>query len=309
MVFIKNWQGYSLTNLKFNKTDYVFAGAGGIIKFSNWGDNWIIVNNGIPRYPITLSITNKNNIIYTGIDTPIQDSTGIYKSTNLGNSWQLINAGFFIYSKYIYSCESLVLSGGSNEVAMSKNYGNNWSHIPGIINNSYLFGFASNGIRDIFISSFHQGFYVSNDSGKTWNLRNEGLGNIYPTALHRFGNYLYISLNPNFYYGGIYRHLLSEVIGINNISREIPNSTKLYQNYPNPFNPVTKINYDLPKDCKINLVIYDMFGREIKTLVNEYKSAGRYTVEFNGSGFASGIYFYRIQAGDFMQVKHMVLVK
>jgi hypothetical protein len=86
----------------------------------------------------------------------------------------------------------------------------------------------------------------------------------------------------------------------------------LSQNYPNPFNPVTKINYELPKDGKVKLVIYDILGREIKTLVNEFKQTGRYTVEFNGTQFASGVYFYRIQVEDgksFTQVKKMVLIK
>ena len=84
---------------------------------------------------------------------------------------------------------------------------------------------------------------------------------------------------------------------------------KLYQNYPNPFNPVTKINYELPNDGKVKLMIYDILGREIKTLVNEVKQAGKYTVEFNGHNFASGVYFYRIESGKFTDVKRMVLVK
>ncbi len=93
----------------------------------------------------------------------------------------------------------------------------------------------------------------------------------------------------------------------------IPITYNLSQNYPNPFNPVTKINYDLPKDAKIKLVIYDILGREVKTLLNnELKTAGRYTVEFNGSNLASGVYFARIlvnEGKDFIAVKKMVLVK
>ena len=89
----------------------------------------------------------------------------------------------------------------------------------------------------------------------------------------------------------------------------LPLSYSLSQNYPNPFNPVTKINYELPGDGKVKLMIYDILGREIRTLVNEVKQAGKYTVEFNGSNFASGVYFYRIEAGKFTDVKRMVLVK
>ena len=94
---------------------------------------------------------------------------------------------------------------------------------------------------------------------------------------------------------------------------EIPLNYNLSQNYPNPFNPVTKINYELPKDGKVKLVIFDILGRQIKSLVNnEFKTAGRYTVEFNGSQFASGVYFYRIQVeggNGYTAVKKMVMVK
>jgi hypothetical protein len=92
----------------------------------------------------------------------------------------------------------------------------------------------------------------------------------------------------------------------------LPTEYNLSQNYPNPFNPVTKINYELPKDGRVKLVIYDILGREIKTLVNELKQAGRYTVEFNGNNYASGVYFYRIQVEggkSYTSVKKMVLVK
>jgi len=89
----------------------------------------------------------------------------------------------------------------------------------------------------------------------------------------------------------------------------------LYQNYPNPFNPVTTIKFEIPKDSKVKLVVYDLLGREVKTLVNnEIKSAGYYKIEFNMQNYASGVYFYRIEADDikgnkFVDAKKMVLVK
>ncbi len=92
-------------------------------------------------------------------------------------------------------------------------------------------------------------------------------------------------------------------------NKNIPKQFALSQNYPNPFNPITNIKYDLPKDIFVSIKIYDMLGREIKTLVNEFKNAGSYVVSFNGSELASGIYFYRIQAGNFASVKRMVLIK
>jgi hypothetical protein len=88
-----------------------------------------------------------------------------------------------------------------------------------------------------------------------------------------------------------------------------PIKYELSQNYPNPFNPLTKINYSVAKQGLVSLKIFDILGREIKTLVNEVKSPGAYIVDFNGSNLSSGVYFYKIQSGDFMQVKRMILIK
>lgn len=91
----------------------------------------------------------------------------------------------------------------------------------------------------------------------------------------------------------------------------ISSPTKYFvsQNYPNPFNPVTKIDYELPEKLFVSLVVYDISGREVKALVNEYKDAGYYTVEFNASELATGVYFYRFRAGEYVKTMRMVVVK
>jgi hypothetical protein len=83
----------------------------------------------------------------------------------------------------------------------------------------------------------------------------------------------------------------------------------LYQNYPNPFNPVTNIKFDLPKDEFVKIILYDILGREAAPVINEFKKAGTYEVKFDGSNLSSGTYFYRIEAGDFVDTKKMILVK
>jgi hypothetical protein len=98
-------------------------------------------------------------------------------------------------------------------------------------------------------------------------------------------------------------------VGISQISSEIPTKFDLYQNYPNPFNPETIIRYDLAKNSDVKVVIYDMLGKQVGELVNQRQNAGTYEVSFDGSRLASGIYFYRIVTGDFVQVKRMLLVK
>jgi subtilisin-like proprotein convertase family protein len=89
----------------------------------------------------------------------------------------------------------------------------------------------------------------------------------------------------------------------------IPNRFMLYQNYPNPFNPVTTVKYDLAKDVKVKITVYDLLGREVAVPVNEFKKAGSYSMKFDGTQMASGIYFYKIEAGNFVETKKMILVK
>ena len=94
----------------------------------------------------------------------------------------------------------------------------------------------------------------------------------------------------------------------------IPLQYVLHQNYPNPFNPTTQIKYDLPEDAMVNVTIYDMMGRVVKTMVNSQQNAGFKSVRWNatndkGTPVSAGLYLYTIQAGQFRQTKKMVLLK
>jgi hypothetical protein len=88
-----------------------------------------------------------------------------------------------------------------------------------------------------------------------------------------------------------------------------PTEFLLSQNYPNPFNPSTTIMYELPKGSYVRLVVYDMLGKEVSTIVNGTRPAGTHTVQFDGSGLPSGMYLYRLVAGDFVTTKRMILSK
>jgi hypothetical protein len=97
--------------------------------------------------------------------------------------------------------------------------------------------------------------------------------------------------------------------GVEIIDRSVPQSFVLYQNYPNPFNPSTLIEYAVPHSGSIHLAVYDLLGREVAVLVNEYQQAGTYRVTFDADRFASGVYVYRLTAGDYADVKRMVLLR
>jgi hypothetical protein len=100
-------------------------------------------------------------------------------------------------------------------------------------------------------------------------------------------------------------------IGINKISSEVPTRFRLEQNYPNPFNPKTKIKFDIAAKSvgQTFLSVYDIRGREIQTLVNEELNPGTYEVTFDGNNFASGVYFYQLRTGDFVETKKLILLK
>ena len=93
------------------------------------------------------------------------------------------------------------------------------------------------------------------------------------------------------------------------IAAQLPKAYALKQNYPNPFNPTTNIRFDLPKDSDVNLVVYDLMGREVAKLVNGPMNAGYYTINFNAANLPSGVYIYRLKAGDFVSTKKLMLLK
>ena len=123
-----------------------------------------------------------------------------------------------------------------------------------------------------------------------------------------------ISTNGEIYWSGKLTAYLP-VVGIKENVAEIPIRFNLYQCYPNPFNPSTKIKYSIPSsvethgDASVQLKVYDVLGREVAILVNEEKKPGEYEVEFNASNLPSGVYFYQLKAGEFIQTKKMVLLK
>ena len=118
--------------------------------------------------------------------------------------------------------------------------------------------------------------------------------------------------NDTTYGGGPYDAFILKFsptpIGIKNISYEIPEKYSLHQNYPNPFNPTTNIRFEIPRTSLVKLIVYDILGKEITTLVNEKLSAGSYEVSWDGSGYPSGVYFYKLITDEFSSVKKMILL-
>jgi hypothetical protein len=179
-------------------------------------------------------------------------------------------------------------------------------------------------VNDIIVSngklyaSSGSAIYVSQDNGKNWLLLDtSGIRPSGVTDLVATNSTLYAGIftAP---YGGFYKRVLSAT-SIHQIDNKIPQLFALEQNYPNPFNPSTMISFQLSANSTVSLKVYDVLGKEVTTLVNNELEAGRYSVNFDASnlsngvssngGYASGVYFYALKAGSFVQTKKMLLLK
>jgi hypothetical protein len=164
--------------------------------------------------------------------------------------------------------------------------------------------------------------FVTNDTNTTWTpvldqfqsvLDEWTIENFSPTSA-RFVKLLFITSNQSTA-GQEWAHIWeAEIWGLDMITsdenhNEIPIEFHLSQNYPNPFNPITTIDYSVPKVSWINLVVYNTIGQKVAVLVNEEKQIGSYKIDFNASELTSGIYFYMIKSGDFVETRKMVLLK
>jgi hypothetical protein len=187
-------------------------------------------------------------------------------------------------------------------VYLSTNNGSNWTQ-SGLTNkwvNSIV------GIGGNLFAETKDSIYLSTNNGTNWTAVSNSLANPYLNCISVSGTDLLVGTND----GGIWRRPLSEMItGVEDKTNVLPKNFSLSQNYPNPFNPTTTIHYSVPKTSFVTIKVYDMLGKEIATLVNQEKSAGNYTVQFNGSNLSSGIYFYRMRSGNFVETKKLLLLK
>ena len=123
-----------------------------------------------------------------------------------------------------------------------------------------------------------------------------------------FRSYLTKSL-PDPTYEQIIEDLLDQLPTEIDIRKNLPGQFELSQNYPNPFNPSTTIEFDLPKFSNVRIEVYNLTGQKVQTLLNKKMTAGSHRLEFNAQNLSSGVYFYRIEAGEFQDVKKMILIK
>lgn len=166
------------------------------------------------------------------------------------------------------------------------------------------------------INSVNIEFHIPQDSltkaGKTMSqiscqyMDNNGNWNTATAQINTQDNTLLISQSDLY---SFYRIVPTSITGVENENNSLPENYTLDQNYPNPFNPSTVIKYSLPSESFVSLKVYDLLGREVRTLVNGIQKAGVQRINFNASGLTSGVYIYKLSAGNFTQTKKLVLLK
>ena len=143
------------------------------------------------------------------------------------------------------------------------------------------------------------------NSGTNWIAQSSGVvSHLYSVSFSDVLNGTAVGVN-----GTIIHTTNGGVAAIQLINNKIPDKYYLYQNYPNPFNPSTNIKFDLPKKSYVRIIIYDILGKTVGTLVDEYKEVGGYQVEWDGSNYSSGTYFYKLETNNYTDVKKMILLK
>lgn len=281
---------------------------------TNSGDSWVEykINNNTESIRLLDISLSSNNVWYA------YNATGrkLYRSSDYGLNWIVKKTLLYLYSIFIdannpdilyadqfYTDQSL---NTNHNISKSTDGGVTWNIIYPNIYIRDIYSIPGNP-NILYASTWGSGVLKSTNGGSTWDQMNSGL-----PYLNCFMVRSQIGATSSFLvatYGGSvfgYNYTPTDIIQEATI---IPNKFILYNNYPNPFNPTTKIKFGLPKTSFAKLILYDIHGREVTTLVSKELQAGYHEVNFNASNLSSGVYFYRIQAGDFYQVKKMILMK
>jgi photosystem II stability/assembly factor-like uncharacterized protein len=327
----------------------IFTGTGnasvGLYKTTNGGQNWFAANTGIGanKNMLAIAINPLNtNVVYCGTSFMLPNPPGtgptfVYKSVDAGATWTNMSTGLPPLTTDINPIRVLAVSNADTSVVIaglfmntttngglfvSTNGGNSW-----IKKHNGMPSIAGTLIRAAIIRpGSSTEFFVGLDGGTNkavWrtidggNLWTQFLGGPM-IASHSIRALGFRTLADSTLYAGVANTtgtgngILEYTwipVGITGNNGKIPKDFALYQNYPNPFNPVTNILFDIPKENFVTLKVYDIRGKEVKTLAAENRQAGSYNITFNAAALASGVYFYKLTAGDFARTMKMVLVK
>lgn len=290
----------SVTDFAWFGRNVYGGGKGGVFVSTDSGATWS--SSGLSSESIRALAFKGDDLIAATYDS-------VFQSTDDGTHWSPFKINFPSYDGPYFSIAALAITNGSVFAGTSlgvfqlKDNSDTFENILPSTTGWTAKAFAVSD-SNLFVIAGGQIIRLS-DSGTDWGSVDEGLM-FGPTSLAVSGQNLFAGT----YKGGVWKRPLSQVItGIKSSGGGIPLSFVLYQNYPNPFNPSTVISYRLPANTVVTLKVFDVLGRDVATLVHRRQRAGIHYVHFNASDLPSGVYFYRLQAGNYIDTKKLLLLK
>ncbi|MBK7500430.1 MAG: T9SS type A sorting domain-containing protein [Ignavibacteriales bacterium] len=307
-----------------NSSNILYYGTHSLYRTTNSAVSWAKISPQLTDWvtgrrlgtitTIAAAPTN-SNVIFVGTD-----DAHVWVSSNNGANWNDVSAG--LPERWVTrvvvdpSDENIVYVTFSGlkwrdpqpHVYRSTNKGANWIDISGNLPDAPVNAFAvdNNFSNRLYLGS-DVGMYVSFDTGQSWEVLGEGLP-ILPIGdikIHPAENFLVAGT----YGRSMYKIDLNLLTNVDNDQPQIVTKFTLSQNYPNPFNPTTKISWQAPISGHQTIKVYDITGKEIVTLVDEYKSAGKHEINFDASFLSSGVYLYKLNAENYSETRKMVVLK
>jgi photosystem II stability/assembly factor-like uncharacterized protein len=277
----------------------------GVYLSTDNGTNWTTANTGLDnKYVTTFAMIGTN--LFAG--TLGGTNYGVFASADNGTTWaHAVMTGFA--SANISTLSAIgtnLFAGTSTGMYLSTDNGTSWTQVnTGLTNLNVRSAIVSGS--NLFVGTNGGGVYLSTDNGTSWTIVKTGLGNLYVYSLAIIGTDLYAGTLGS----GIWRRSLSEMVTSVEEYKDanLPVEFELSQNYPNPFNPSTNIRFEIPVSGFVSLKVFDVLGREVVSLVNEFKPAGFYNVNFDASKLSSGVYFYQLRMSKNVETKQMMLIK
>jgi len=309
-----------------NNSNTLYYGTHTLYRSENGSENWKPVSPKLTNYnsgkrlgtitTIAVAPTNSNTI-YVGTD-----DSKIWVSTDYGNTWENISGTLpfrwvtritidpkdenIVYVTF----SGLKWADPEPRVFRSNDKGKNWINISSNLPDAPVNAFAvDNNNSNVLFLGNDVGAFISYNSGSSWEI----LGSNLPVVvvndmkIHPADNYLAIGTHGR----GMYKIDLNELREGNN---QLPNWLALSQNFPNPFNPGTTISYSIPKletntPSVVQLIVYDILGKKIISLLDRQQNPGNYSIKFDGSKYGSGVYIYKLIFSNTTLVKKMILLK
>lgn len=288
----------------------------GIYRCKRGDDQWL----SIDAEGLILSLTAVRSTVFAATNGP-----GVYRSTDNGYNWTYLDVGFGqLYVTcvgfdgrllYAVTAAPVIIGKGTGStqgpgVFVSTDSGSTWSPASYGLNDRRVFCLAlsADDAASPFVLAgmIGGGVYLSTDTGSSWRFVGDGLPSESVSALTIVNSYVIVGT----FDGSVWCRPLSEIItAVNPSPATPPKAFELHQNYPNPFNATTTVQFTAPRPAFSVLSVWNNIGQKVATLVSQRLPAGSYAFRWDASCFASGVYYFRLQAEDFLETKKSVFLK